>query len=93
MQPAWPTYWQKSNRAAARGMYDRENYKMELLNVNETAAMLRLKQSTIRSWILKKKLACVKLGQRVFIRRTDADAIIAANLVLPSTPNAPQEVA
>lgn len=68
-------------------------YQSNLLNVTEAATALRLKPSTIRSWILKKKLAYVKLGRRVFIRRIDADAMIAANLVLPVATSAAQGAA
>ncbi len=54
----------------------------QLLNVSETAEMLRLKQSTIRAWILNKRIPYVKMGRRVFVRQSDAqnliDTVIAA---------------
>ncbi len=53
----------------------------ELLTVPETAALLRLKQSTIRAWIYRKKLAYIKLGSRVFTRRADIQELIAGSLV------------
>ena len=53
----------------------------ELLNVVETASLMRLSQSTIRSWILKRKLPYVKLGGRVFVRRSDCYRLIKASLV------------
>lgn len=57
-----------------------------LLTVGESSALLRLKPSTIRSWILKKRIPHVKLGSRVFVRRSDCEALIAASLV-PARPD------
>ena len=53
----------------------------ELLTIAEASAALRLQPSTVRSWILKRQIPFVKLGSRVFIRRSDCDALIAASLV------------
>jgi excisionase family DNA binding protein len=55
----------------------------QLMDVGETAEMLRLKESTIRSWILKKKIPYVKLGRRVFVRQADVLQIIASSVVYP----------
>lgn len=52
-----------------------------LLTVTEAADILRLKPSTVRAWVLHRKIAYVKLGGRVFIRRVDCEALIAASLV------------
>jgi excisionase family DNA binding protein len=53
-----------------------------LLTVRETASVLRLSQSAIRSWILQKKIPYIKLQNKaVRIRRSDLDALIAASLV------------
>lgn len=52
-----------------------------LLTVSEAAAFLRLKPSTVRAWILRRKIPHVKLGGRVFLRRSDCEALIAASLV------------
>ncbi len=41
----------------------------ELLTISEASALLRLKSSTLRAWILKRKLSYCKLGSRVLIRR------------------------
>jgi excisionase family DNA binding protein len=46
-----------------------------LLNVSETAKMLRLQESTIRSWVLKRKIPFVKMGSRVFVRRIPGRAV------------------
>lgn len=50
----------------------------KLLTVSEASEMLRLKPSTVRSWLLKHRLSFVKLGSRVFIRHEDCLAIINA---------------
>jgi excisionase family DNA binding protein len=57
----------------------------ELLTVVETAAFLRLKPSTIRAWVCQRKIAFVKLGRLVRIRRRDAEALIKASLVCSVT--------
>jgi len=53
----------------------------DLLTVTESASLLRLRPSTVRAWILHRKIAHVKLGGRVFLRRTDCEALIAASVV------------
>jgi excisionase family DNA binding protein len=53
----------------------------ELLTLPEAAERLRLKPSTLRAWILKRRIAFVKLGGRVFIRRTDVEALISRSLI------------
>src|SRR5262249_9261746 len=57
------------------------NDTSQLLTVPECAALMRLKPSTVRAWILHRKIAHVKLGSRVFLRRSDCDALLAASLV------------
>jgi excisionase family DNA binding protein len=53
-----------------------------LLTVRETASVLRLSQSAIRSWILQKKIPYIKLQNKAIrILRSDVDALIAASLV------------
>ena len=56
----------------------------ELLDVKEAAARLRLKPTTIRAWILKRKIQYAKIGGRVVIRAADVDALIEASLVPPN---------
>jgi excisionase family DNA binding protein len=53
----------------------------DLLTVVETAAMLRLRPSTIRAWVLRRRLAYVKVGRLVRVRRSDVEELIAASLV------------
>jgi len=52
-----------------------------LLTVPETAALLRLKISTIRAWVLQRKIRYVKLGRLVRIRRSNAEALITSSIV------------
>jgi excisionase family DNA binding protein len=54
----------------------------DLLTVKETAAVLRLSVSTIRSWVLLRRIPFVKLHNKaVRFRRADIDALIAASVV------------
>jgi excisionase family DNA binding protein len=52
-----------------------------LFTLAEASSLLRLKISTLRAWILHRKIAHVKLGGRVFLRKSDCEALIAASLV------------
>jgi excisionase family DNA binding protein len=52
-----------------------------LLTVPETAALLRLKPSTVRAWVLRRKIPYVKVGRLVRLRRADVDALIEASVV------------
>jgi len=52
----------------------------ELLTVPEAAEVLRLRPSTLRSWVLKRRIPFVKLGSRVFVRMEDCLALIDAGL-------------
>jgi len=53
----------------------------ELLTIPEAAAALRLKPSTIRSWILDRRIPFCKIGRLVRIRRCDIDALLEHSLV------------
>jgi excisionase family DNA binding protein len=53
----------------------------ELLTITEAASLLRLKPSTIRAWVLRRKLPYVKVGRRVRIQRVEVDALIATSVV------------
>jgi excisionase family DNA binding protein len=55
-----------------------------LMTLGETARFLRLKVSTLRAWRLQKRnLPFVRLGRKIFVRRADAEALIAANVEHP----------
>jgi excisionase family DNA binding protein len=53
----------------------------DLLDVEEAAAFLHIKTCTVRDWVYKQKIAYVKLGRRVFLRREDLQALIDRNVV------------
>jgi excisionase family DNA binding protein len=54
----------------------------DLLSLSEASALLRIRVSTLRAWRTQRtKLPFVKLGGRVFVRRSDAEALIARSIV------------
>jgi len=53
----------------------------DLLSVNESAEFLRIKSSTLREWILVRKIPFVKLGRRVFLKRGELEALINRSVV------------
>ena len=53
----------------------------DLLDIEESADLLHLKECTVRSWVIKKKIPYLKLGRRVFIRRQDLEALIERSVV------------
>ncbi len=57
----------------------------ELLSVEEAAAFLNLKSSTIREWVYVRRIPFVKLGARVMFTRSCLEQIIAASTV-PANP-------
>jgi excisionase family DNA binding protein len=58
-----------------------------LLTVAEAASLLRLRPSTMRAWVLRRKIPYVKVGRLVRLRRADVEALIAASVV-PARPAA-----
>jgi len=61
-----------------------------LLTVPEASSVLRIKPSTVRSWLLKRRLPFVKLGSRVFLRMEDCLALIEAG-IRPAIPAIPKQ--
>ncbi|WP_396273990.1 helix-turn-helix domain-containing protein [Granulicella aggregans] len=59
----------------------------DLLTVGEASALLRLKVSTVRAWLLKRRVPFVKLGGRVFLKRSDCIALVEAGHIaaVPAT--------
>jgi excisionase family DNA binding protein len=53
----------------------------ELLTLPEAAAILRIRLSTLRDWILNRRISYVKVGRLVRIRRVDIDALISTRTV------------
>lgn len=60
----------------------------ELLTLAETAELLKIKPSTLRAWILRRKLPYCKVGRLVRIRRADLDKVIEDSLVPARLENA-----
>jgi len=52
-----------------------------LLTLPEAAAVLRLKVSTLRAWLLRRRIPYCKVGRLVRIRRVDVDSLVAASVV------------
>jgi len=48
----------------------------QLLDLKQASDMLGLSIYTISNWVQKRKIAHVKLGRRVLIKRTDIEALI-----------------
>jgi excisionase family DNA binding protein len=61
-----------------------------LLTLVEASGLLRLKVSTLRSWVLKRRIPYCKIGGRVFFRRPDLEALIASSVVPARTAPGPQ---
>jgi excisionase family DNA binding protein len=53
----------------------------ELMTIPESTNLLRVKESTIRAWILQRRLPYVKMGRRVFLRRSDLLDLISNGFV------------
>ena len=65
-------------------MSDPKTAATDLMTLAETAKFLRLKTSTLRAWRLQRKnLPFVRVGRKVFVLRSDAEALIAANVERP----------
>jgi excisionase family DNA binding protein len=53
-----------------------------MLNVDEAAAELGLRPATIRAWLLRRKIGCVRLSARcVRIPRAEVERLIRENTV------------
>jgi excisionase family DNA binding protein len=60
----------------------------DLMSVAEASEMLCLKQATVRRWILEQRVTYVKLGRRVFLRRSDLNSLISDSVVPARKPEA-----
>jgi excisionase family DNA binding protein len=52
-----------------------------LLTLPEAAALLRLQPSTLRAWVLKRRIVFIKLGRLVRFRRADLEAMLDDSVV------------
>jgi excisionase family DNA binding protein len=63
-------------------MSDKLEITSDLVTIREAALMLRLQVSTLRAWVLHRRVPFVKLGgKRVFFRRADLEALIRESVV------------
>jgi excisionase family DNA binding protein len=53
----------------------------DLLTIPEASSMLRLRPSTLRAWILRRRIPYVKLSRRVFLRKADVEALISSSII------------
>lgn len=60
----------------------------DLLTASEAAELLRLKVSTIRAWVLRRRIPFHKMGGRVLFHRKELEIFIAKCLV-PAVPESP----
>ena len=49
----------------------------ELLTLVEAGSILKLKTSTLRAWLLRRKIPYVKVGRLVRLRRADIERLIS----------------
>jgi excisionase family DNA binding protein len=59
----------------------------DLLAIEEAAKFLHIKPATVRAWILARKIPYVKLGGRVFLRKSDPQRFIEDSVVPAETRN------
>jgi excisionase family DNA binding protein len=60
----------------------------DLVNVMEAAELLRLKPSTLRAWVLQRRIPFVRLGRRVLFRRSDLETLIGKSVIPARSKNA-----
>ncbi len=55
----------------------------DLLTVKQAASILGLQESTIRKWVLSRRMGVVRLGRSVRVRRDEVESLIKKNYVSP----------
>ncbi len=55
----------------------------DLLTVKQAASILGLQESTIRKWVLSRRMGVVRLGRSVRLRRDEVESLIKRNYVSP----------
>ena len=55
----------------------------DLLTVRQAASILGLQESTIRKWVLSRRMGVVRLGRSVRLRRDEVESLIKKNYVSP----------
>jgi excisionase family DNA binding protein len=73
-------------------MSDKLEITSDLVTIKEAALMLRLQVSTIRAWVLHRRVPFVKLGgKRVLFLRSDLEKLIASSVVPVNPQSLPVE--
>ncbi len=55
----------------------------DLITVKQAASILGLQESTIRKWVLSRRMGVVRLGRSVRLRRDEVESLIKKNYVSP----------
>jgi len=55
----------------------------DLLTIKQAASILGLQESTIRKWVLSRRMGVVRLGRSVRLRRDEVESLIKRNYVSP----------
>lgn len=58
----------------------------QLLSVPDAAALLGIKEDTLRHWLCDRRLPFVKCGGRTLLKRRDVEAFIEAQTVQAESP-------
>lgn len=54
-----------------------------LLTVKQAASILGLQESTVRKWVLSRRVGVVRLGRSVRLRRAEVETMIERNYISP----------
>ncbi|MDT3778453.1 helix-turn-helix domain-containing protein [Nitrospira sp. MA-1] len=54
-----------------------------LLTVKQAASILGLQESTVRKWVLSRRVGVVRLGRSVRLRRDEVETMIERNYISP----------
>ena len=61
----------------------------DLLTVKQAANILGLQESTVRKWVLSRRMGVVRLGRSVRLRRDEVESLIKRNYVSPIVDSVP----
>ena len=59
----------------------------EIFTIPESADAWRVKEPTVRSWVLNEKIPVVRMGRRVFIRKEVIEKVLQEGLEAVNTNN------
>lgn len=66
-----------------RNKSEEDENTLGLMIVPEAAEFLRMKISTIRAWILRRKITYIKLGGKILFRKSDLEALLEKSVINP----------